>query len=86
MMTFALLPGVSVADTENGTVLLDERNGRYWMLNRTGAVVLRCLLDGESPQEAARTLLRLYPDAPDLATAHVESLLDALRTAKVIVP
>ncbi|MFF8321540.1 lasso peptide biosynthesis PqqD family chaperone [Streptomyces bobili] len=85
-MTFALLPGVSVADTENGTVLLDERNGRYWMLNRTGAVVLRCLLDGESPQEAAQTLLRLYPDAPDLATAHVESLLDALRTAKVIVP
>jgi hypothetical protein len=85
-MTFALLPGVSVADTENGTVLLDERNGRYWMLNRTGAIVLRCLLDGESPQEAARTLLRLYPDAPDLATAHVESLLGALRTAKVMVP
>ncbi len=49
-MTFALVPGVSVADTENGTVLLDERSGRYWMLNRTGAVVLRCLLDGESPR------------------------------------
>ncbi|MFD5268974.1 lasso peptide biosynthesis PqqD family chaperone [Streptomyces sp. NPDC058335] len=86
MMTFALVSGVSVADTENGTVLLDERNGRYWMLNRTGAVVLRCLLDGESPQEAAQTLLRCYPDAPERAAAHVESLLDALRTAKVIVP
>ncbi|MFJ7768240.1 lasso peptide biosynthesis PqqD family chaperone [Streptomyces sp. NPDC097107] len=86
MMTFALVPGVSVADTENGTVLLDERSGRYWMLNRTGAVVLRCLLDGESPREAARTLLRRYPDAPERAAAHVESLLDALRTAKVMVP
>jgi coenzyme PQQ synthesis protein D (PqqD) len=85
-MTFALVPGVSVADTENGTVLLDERNGRYWMLNRTGAVVLRCLLDGESPEEAARTLLRRFPDAPDRATAHVDGLLDALRTAKVIAP
>lgn len=31
-------------------MLLDERNGRYWMLNRTGAVVLRCPLDGESPE------------------------------------
>ncbi|MFJ7235792.1 lasso peptide biosynthesis PqqD family chaperone [Streptomyces olivaceus] len=85
-MSFALKPGVSVADTEHGTVLLDERSGRYWMLNRTGAVVLRCLLDGESPQEAARTLLRRYPDAADRATGHVESLLDALRTAEVIVP
>ncbi|GAB2882238.1 lasso peptide biosynthesis PqqD family chaperone [Streptomyces mayteni] len=85
-MTFALAPGVSVADTENGTVLLDERNGRYWMLNRTGAVVLRCLLDGESPEEAARTLLRRFPDTPQQATDHVDGLLEALRTAKVIHP
>ncbi|MEV4996546.1 lasso peptide biosynthesis PqqD family chaperone [Streptomyces niveus] len=83
-MTFALAPGVSLADTENGTVLLDERSGRYWMLNRTGAVVLRCLLDGESPEETARTLLRRFPNAAGQATAHVEGLLDALRAAKVI--
>ncbi|MFF2644867.1 lasso peptide biosynthesis PqqD family chaperone [Streptomyces niveus] len=83
-MTFALAPGVSLADTENGTVLLDERSGRYWMLNRTGAVVLRCLLDGESPEETARTLLGRFPNAAGQATAHVEGLLDALRAAKVI--
>lgn len=85
-MTFALVPGVSIADTGNGAVLLDERNGRYWMLNPTGAVVLRCLLDGEPPEEAVRTLLRRFPDAPDRAAAHVDALLEALRTAQVIAP
>ncbi|MFF2963230.1 PqqD family peptide modification chaperone [Streptomyces sp. NPDC057963] len=34
-------------------VLLDERDGRYWQLNSTGATVLQALLDGAGPQQIA---------------------------------
>ncbi|GAA5708185.1 MULTISPECIES: lasso peptide biosynthesis PqqD family chaperone [Streptomyces] len=83
-MNFALAPEVSVTDTEHGTVLLDERTGRYWLLNGTGALALRALLDGTSPQGVVASLCQRFPDA---GTAQVEqdvdNLLHALRTAKV---
>jgi hypothetical protein len=44
-MTVRLRADMSATDTDDGPVLLDERVGRYWQLNRTGAFVLRLLLD-----------------------------------------
>jgi hypothetical protein len=42
-------------------VLLDERAGRYWQLNRTGALVVQALLDGDTPEHAARLLAHPPP-------------------------
>ena len=44
-------------DTDYGTALLDEQSGRYWTLNPTASLVLRVLLDGGDPPQAARVLL-----------------------------
>lgn len=49
-MTLALTPDVTLTDVENGLVLLDQRNGRYWHLNGTGATALRMLLDAAPPR------------------------------------
>ncbi len=62
-MTLALKPDVTATDTEDGLVLLDQRSGRYWQLNRSGATTLRLLLDGHTPEETADRLTRQHPDA-----------------------
>ncbi len=49
-MTLTLKPDVTATDTEDGLVLLDQRSGRYWQLNRSGATTLRLLLDGHTPR------------------------------------
>ena len=36
----SLSPHVTMTETEHGTVLLDERTGRYWALNATGTTVI----------------------------------------------
>ena len=55
-MILRLRDDVSTADTDDGMILLDERAGRYWQLNRTGALVLTLLRDGAAPQHVAHTL------------------------------
>ncbi|GHE64541.1 hypothetical protein GCM10018785_36850 [Streptomyces longispororuber] len=84
-MTFALKPDVTATDTEDGLVLLDERSGRYWQLNRSGATTLRLLLDGHTPEETALRLARLHPDAADRALTDVRALLAALDRARLVV-
>ena len=53
-MPLKLRPGVSTADTDYGTTLLDEDSGEYFTLNPTGALVLRTLLDGGTPTRPRR--------------------------------
>ncbi|GGO87593.1 lasso peptide biosynthesis PqqD family chaperone [Wenjunlia tyrosinilytica] len=84
-MTLALTPDVTATDTDDGLVLLDQRTGRYWQLNRTGATTLRLLLDGLSPEDAASALTAHSPDAADRALTDVRTLLDALRAAHLVV-
>ncbi len=55
-MTMTLRRGVSTADTDYGTTLLDEDSGEYFTLNPSGALVLRTLLGGGTADEAARAL------------------------------
>lgn len=74
---YALAPMVVIADDDRGSIMLDERSGRYWMLNDTAAVVLHCLLDGGTPQDAAGQLRSRYPGAPD-PTVDVQALLTQL--------
>ena len=84
-MNFALAPHVTATPTEHGVVLLDERTGRYWQMNDTAALVLRCLLDVEAPS-GVRGDRGCGPASPTRTTRSpqdVTSLVDALRAAKV---
>ncbi|MFF9898139.1 lasso peptide biosynthesis PqqD family chaperone [Streptomyces longispororuber] len=84
-MTLALKPDVTATDTEDGLVLLDQRSGRYWQLNRSGATALRLLLDGHTPEETAARLTRRHPDAAGRALTDVRTLLAALDRARLVV-
>ncbi len=77
---------VSTADTEYGTVLLDERSGRYWQLNPTGALVVRILLDGGSQADAITALTEEFEVAGPQAEQDVTALVDSLRSAGLVTP
>jgi hypothetical protein len=80
-----LRPHVSTAETESGTVLLDEAHGRYWLLNNTAALILNTLLDGATEQQAAHRLRERHPSlAADRASADVASLVSSLTTARLV--
>jgi hypothetical protein len=83
-MTLRLRDGVSSADTDYGTILLDEDSGRYWNLNPTAALALRTLLDGGSPAEAARQLTERYEVDAGAAGRDVQELVDGLHGAGLV--
>lgn len=65
-------------------VLLDERAGRYWQLNRSGALVVQTLLDGDTPGHAARRLAATGPVSHERATADVTALLAHLAKERLV--
>ncbi|MFF7560607.1 lasso peptide biosynthesis PqqD family chaperone [Streptomyces pseudovenezuelae] len=84
-MTYTLEPEVIATDVEDGVVLLDQRTGRYFQLNRSGATTLRLLLDGNSPDRAAETLAAGRSEAAGRARTDVRALLESLLKAKLVV-
>jgi hypothetical protein len=83
-MTLQLRTDVTTADTDEGMVLLDERAGRYWQLNPTGALVLRLLLNGAALHQIAQTLADRHAVSTEQATADVAAFLTHLRTAGLV--
>jgi len=83
-MTLRLRDGVSAADTDYGTVLLDEDSGQYWNLNPTAALVLRTLLEGGSPAEAVRQVTERYSVDAETAGQDVRELMDGLQSAGLL--
>jgi hypothetical protein len=83
-MTVQLRTDVTTADTDEGMVLLDERAGRYWQLNPTGALVLRLLLNGATPHQIAQTLADRHAVSTEQATADVAAFLTHLHTAGLV--
>ncbi|MGY0057183.1 lasso peptide biosynthesis PqqD family chaperone [Streptomyces sp. LZ34] len=84
MTPITLRPQVTCVTTPEGMVLLDERSGRYWQLNATGALILRHLLRGETPRQAAAALARRHPAAAARATGDVDQLLSMLRERRLL--
>ncbi len=84
-MTLSLSPDVTIAETEDGIVLLDQRNGRYWQLNRTGATTLRLLLEGLSPEQTASRLAAKAAVTANRALSDVEAIVSSLRSAHLVV-
>ncbi|MEU1628824.1 lasso peptide biosynthesis PqqD family chaperone [Streptomyces sp. NPDC020096] len=75
---------VTACPTDDGMVLLDERRGRYWQLNGTGALVVQALLDGATPQQVADQIAQMRPVSRERAAADVAALVDQLSRAKLV--
>ncbi|KAB1982847.1 MULTISPECIES: lasso peptide biosynthesis PqqD family chaperone [Streptomyces] len=72
---------VSTAETEYGTVLLDERSGSYWELNPTATLVVRTLLDGGDEADAAAAVAEQFDVDRAQAQQDVEALVRQLRSS-----
>jgi hypothetical protein len=83
-MTLKLRDGVSTADTDYGTALLDEDSGEYWNLNPSGALVLRTLLEGGTSTDAVQALVERYDIDTDAASRDIQDLLGELRSAGLV--
>ena len=83
-MTLKLRDGVSAAETEYGTALLDEDSGQYWNLNPTGVLVLRTLLEGGTPAQAVQELTAQYAVDAETASRDVEDLVGGLHSAGLV--
>ncbi|MBW1599502.1 lasso peptide biosynthesis PqqD family chaperone [Streptomyces sp. JJ38] len=80
-MTLRFASGVSTAETDYGTVLLDERSGDYWELNPTGTLVVKTLLGGGDEAAAIATLESEFDIGAAQARQDVETLVRQLREA-----
>ncbi|MFJ4281342.1 lasso peptide biosynthesis PqqD family chaperone [Streptomyces massasporeus] len=76
---------MSTTDTDDGTVLLNERTGRYWQLNNTGAHVLRELLDGQQPAAIATGLANRYGIDAQQAERDVSAVIERLRGSELVI-
>ncbi|MGW7081478.1 lasso peptide biosynthesis PqqD family chaperone [Streptomyces sp. NPDC054866] len=72
-------PDVSTAETEYGTVLLDQRSGDYWELNPTGTLVVKTLLDGGEEVAAVDALVTEFDIDRARAEQDVTALVRELR-------
>lgn len=84
MTALELRPDVSTTPTGDGMVLLDERSGRYFHLNGSGAEITRMLLGGSDAADAARRLAERYALSPERAAADVDGLIAALEGAGLV--
>ena len=83
-MTMTLRRGVSTADTDYGTTLLDEDSGEYFTLNPSAALVLRTLLGGGTAAAAARALTADYAVDAGTAERDVADLMAEFRSAGLV--
>lgn len=85
-MPLRLRAEVDLTDTDTGVVLLDERTGRYWQLNLTGAHVLRRLLAGHDLAQVARELASRHRAEIHQVQEHIRKVLAQLHTADLVEP
>lgn len=76
---------VSTAETDYGTVLLDERSGDYWELNPTGTLVVKTLLEGGDEGDAIDALVTGFDIDRAQATQDVRALVQELRASGLAV-
>jgi len=77
-------PDVSVCELDAHTVVLNERTGKYWQLNETGATMLTALLDGATAEEVAERVATVRPVDTEQALADVRALVDSLVGADLV--
>ncbi|RRR76407.1 lasso peptide biosynthesis PqqD family chaperone [Streptomyces sp. RP5T] len=72
---------VSTAETDYGTVLLDERAGEYWELNPTGSLVVSTLMRGGDEAAAVAALVDEFDIDLAQAKQDVEVLVKDLKAS-----
>ncbi|MEU8584764.1 lasso peptide biosynthesis PqqD family chaperone [Streptomyces abikoensis] len=82
----SLRQDISVVAVEDGMVLLDERSGRYYHLNGSGALVLRILIEGGGEKEAADALTEHYDVPRDRVSADIGRIVRRLYGAGLMAP
>ncbi len=82
----SLRQDISIVAVEDGMVLLDERSGRYYQVNGSGAVVLGVLLEGGGEDEAADALTERYDVCRERALADAAEIIRRLRTTGLVTP
>ena len=83
-MSLNLHQDVSMAETDDGAVLLHQRTGRYWQLNPTGVFILNALLAGRTDEQAADELAARHRLDSDAARRDVSGLVAQLRDARLL--
>ncbi|SHN47903.1 lasso peptide biosynthesis PqqD family chaperone [Cryptosporangium aurantiacum] len=85
-MSLTLADSVSLTPTDDGMVLLDERTGRYFQLNDTGATILLMLTSGVAEDLVAVELRKRFGVGADTADQDVVTFTAALRSAGLVTP
>ena len=75
----SLAPGVSVLETEKGTVLFDGRQGRYFQLNELGLIVVKSLGEAMGVEAIVRRVVEDYDVDPKTADADVRAFLAQIK-------
>ncbi|WP_411143405.1 lasso peptide biosynthesis PqqD family chaperone [Streptomyces sp. x-80] len=83
-MTLRLTAHTVATDTDDGAVLLSERTGHYWQLNRTGAYALRRLLAGCTMDQVAEEFADRFDIAPAQAHEDLTAVTEQLRTSGLV--
>ncbi|SDD36247.1 lasso peptide biosynthesis PqqD family chaperone [Actinokineospora iranica] len=83
-MSVSLRAEVSMATSALGAVLLDERTGKYWQLNRSGKQVLETLLAGGTLPDVVAAVTSVYRADPDTVAADAEDLVAHLLSSGLI--
>ncbi|KOG41285.1 lasso peptide biosynthesis PqqD family chaperone [Streptomyces decoyicus] len=72
---------VSTAETDYGTVLLDQRAGGYWELNPTGTLVVNTLMAGGDETAAVAALADEFDIDLVQEKQDVDALVQQLRAS-----
>lgn len=81
---YTLAPNISTADTDYGTVLLDEERGKYWNLNPSGTLILQSLLhDGDLAAAVSAVTSEFQADEQEVE-ADARQLLGELLAAGIL--
>ena len=75
----SLAPGVSVLETEKGTVLFDGRQGRYFQLTELGLIVVKSLGEAMGVDAIVRRVVEDYDVDPKTADADVRAFLAQIK-------
>jgi len=75
---------VTITELEHGAVLLDQRTGRYWQINKTAHAILTQLRHTGTVDTAIEELRRRFPDEADQVAADAEQFVRTLRKAKLV--
>jgi hypothetical protein len=84
-MDLKLREDISSATTEYGMVLLDEREGRYWQLSNTAAIVVEHVGDGRGVEQAIELITQRFDVDEPRVRADVEKLVSQLKQVGIFV-